>query len=364
MVFRECDAKDARKGKFMQTQASVIGHFGIGKQLLNGQTIKTKIITEELKACIGEEQVLTIDTYGGWKTLIKAPLQVFRALKFSCNIIILPAHNGLRVFAPLLVLLRTFFKKRRLHYIVIGGWLPEFLKNRRVLANVLRHFDYIYVETGTMKTKLESQGFNNICILPNCKKLTIISESDLVYSTEYPLKLCTFSRVVKEKGIEDAVKAVMGVNDKLGYTGFALDIFGQIDAGQEAWFDELKSGFPDYVRYMGEVPCDKSVEVLKNYFALLFPTRCFTEGTPGTIIDAYAAGLPVISAKWESFADVVENGVTGIGYEFDESSQLANILFSVSQGPQKFIKMKINCLQKAKEYVPKDAICTLRNNLQ
>lgn len=348
----------------MQTKASVIGHFGISKQLLNGQTIKTKIITEELKACIGEEQVLTIDTYGGWKTLVKAPFQVFRALKCSYNIIILPAHNGLRVFAPLLVLLRTFFKKRRLHYIVIGGWLPGFLKKRRVLARVLRHFDYIYVETSTMKTKLESHGFNNICILPNCKKLTIISESDLVYPTEYPLKLCTFSRVMKEKGIEDAVKAVIGVNDKLGYTGFALDIFGQIDAGQEAWFNELKSEFPDYIRYLGEVPYDKSVEVLKNYFALLFPTRCFTEGIPGTIIDAYAAGLPVISAKWESFADVVDDGATGVGYEFDESNQLASILFSVLQEPQKLNKMRINCLHKAKEYIPKDVICTLHNNLQ
>ena len=29
--------------------ACVIGHFGFGRNLLNGQTIKTKILTEELE---------------------------------------------------------------------------------------------------------------------------------------------------------------------------------------------------------------------------------------------------------------------------------------------------------------------------
>jgi hypothetical protein len=55
--------------------------------------------------------------------------------------------------------------------------------------------------------------------------------------------------------------------------------------------------------------------VLKDYFALLFPTHFYTEGIPGTVIDAYAAGIPVISAKWESYSDVIDEGVTGIGYK-------------------------------------------------
>ena len=86
----------------MRVKVSVLGHFGEGINLLNGQTVKTKIITEELQKQFGQDQVLKIDTHGGWKTLLKAPFQVFRAFKNSTNILIFPAHNGLRVYAPLL----------------------------------------------------------------------------------------------------------------------------------------------------------------------------------------------------------------------------------------------------------------------
>ena len=41
---------------------SVIWHFGFGLNLLNGQTIKTKIITEELERIFGNESVKRYDT--------------------------------------------------------------------------------------------------------------------------------------------------------------------------------------------------------------------------------------------------------------------------------------------------------------
>ena len=40
-----------------------------------------------------------------------------------------------------------------------------------------------------------------------------------------PLPLCTFSRVMKEKGIEDAVYAVRTVNEHFGRTVYTLDIY-------------------------------------------------------------------------------------------------------------------------------------------
>lgn len=36
----------------------VIGHFGFKENLLNGQTIKTKIVTDELQAQLGDDQVV------------------------------------------------------------------------------------------------------------------------------------------------------------------------------------------------------------------------------------------------------------------------------------------------------------------
>ena len=75
-----------------------------------------------------------------------------------------------------------------------------------------------------MKSALEARGFENVFVMPNCKKLTVLSENELVYPQGVPYKLCTFSRVMREKGIEDAVKTVTAVNQSFGRTVFSLDI--------------------------------------------------------------------------------------------------------------------------------------------
>jgi len=345
-------------------KVSVLGHFGEGINLLNGQTIKTKIITDELLAELGQEQVLQLDTYGGWKNLLKAPFQVFYALNKSTNVLIFPAHNGLRVYAPLLTAFRPLFRNRKLHYVVIGGWLPQFLAKRKALAGILKKFDGIYVETNTMKTSLEAQGFDNVLVMPNCKKLTVLSKDELVYPSGIPYKLCTFSRVMKEKGIEDAVNAVIKVNKTLGYEAFTLDIYGQVDSQQTEWFESLKNRFPEYIHYCGCVNATQSVEVLQNYFALLFPTHFYTEGIPGTIIDAYAAGIPVISAKWQSYTDLVDEGITGIGYDFDHTQQFEEILHNAAQNPQTLLTIKRSCLLKAKDYLPRSVVRILIDRIE
>ena len=46
----------------------ICGHFGIGLNLLNGQTIKTKIVANEFRKQLGEEQVDIVDTHGGVKS--------------------------------------------------------------------------------------------------------------------------------------------------------------------------------------------------------------------------------------------------------------------------------------------------------
>ena len=182
-------------------KVAIIGHFGFGGNYLDGQTIKTKIVAQELVRQFGEEQVLTIDTHGGKKVLPKLFFQAILALKKAKNVVMLPAHNGIKFFMPVLTLFNKIFK-RKLFYIVIGGWLPEYLNDKKRLEKRLKKFDGIFVETNTMKKALEDKGFQNVFVMPNCKDLKILSKEELVYSSGEPYKLCTFSRVCKEKGIE------------------------------------------------------------------------------------------------------------------------------------------------------------------
>lgn len=336
----------------------VIGHFGFGRTLLNGQTIKTKIITEEIENRFGEENIFLLDLAGGVK---KIPYLLFKlpfVLSKCDNLVMMPVENGLRFLTPVLNIWNGVFK-RRLHYVVIGGWLPKFIADKKWLQKGLRKFSGIYVETNTMKTALERMGLGNLFVLPNCKKLDILSPDRLIFPTGIPYRLCTFSRVMKEKGIESAIQAIKKVNEQLGYTAFSLDIYGQVWEDGKEWFECIQKDFPSYVTYKGCVDAEKSVEVLQNYFALLFPTHFYTEGIPGTIIDAYAAGIPVIAAKWESFSDVVDDGKTGMGYEFDNLQALEDTLIQIVNNPKMLLDMKTNCVEKAKLYVPETAIVAM-----
>lgn len=332
----------------MKYKIGIIGHFGFGYDLANGQTIKTKIVTHVIEE-LTNRSVLCVDAHGGVKAIIPVFIGCFKLLWRCEHVMIFLTENGLKVAVPALYLFNKIFR-RKLHYNVIGGWLPKFLNGRDYLVACLTKFDYIYVETNTMKFALEKLGLNNCITIPNCKELNIIKEADSYLDNPTVLRLCTFSRVMKEKGIGDLVDVVKHINEKKGKIVYELDIFGQVDKGQTIWFEQLKKTFPDYIKYGGVIAYDQSVEVLQNYFALVFPTNFYTEGVPGTIIDAYAAGLPVISSRWESFEDVVDDEITGFGYEFGNTESLESLLLKIFENPQLIIRLKNNCVLKAQEF--------------
>lgn len=341
-------------GEFLY-KVGMCGHFARSKNLSNGQTIKTKQLHEELSLVIGRESVYIVDTHQWRRNPAKLLVNSVKLLIQCENVIILPAHNGIKVFALLFSLLNKFFK-RKLHYVVIGGWLPKLLEENATLKRHLYNFDGIYVETNVMINGLKKMGFKNIRYLPNFKRLEILLYEELEYTTSEPYKLCTFSRVIKEKGIENAIKTVHKINRRQNRTAYTLDIYGQIEDNYKKEFQKLIESSPEYVRYKGLIDYSESTSVLRKYFALLFPTQFKTEGIPGTIIDAYTAGLPVIASKWESSEEIIDQYSTGIIYDFDNENGLEESLMKVLANPKMINQMKVNCLKKAEKYTPEVAI--------
>ena len=335
----------------------ICGSYGYGKQSLNGQTIKTEIVTEYYRKVYGSDSITTIDTQG-LKNFLALPFKLFCAF-FKCkNVIILPAHNSLRLLAPLCRMYQGL-KGKKTHYIVIGGWLPHYLKQHPIVFWGIKSYIGIYVETITMKKALQELGLRNVYVMPNCKYLDI-APGDENLAAFPPLKLCTFSRINRMKGIEDAVNVVDEINKELGEIKIELDIYGRVDAGEQEWFERLNKKLPDGVRVKGAIPYSESVRTLREYHALLFPTRYFTEGIPGTIIDSYAAGLPVIASRWESSSDVVYDKRTGFIYDFENNKALKEILRNVLNNPQYLFDMRDECLRVAHDYLPENVMDKIR----
>lgn len=331
----------------MKHKVSIIGYLAKQKPLFDGQTVKTKQLASVIHEQLSDAKIGELDMQGMRKSPVSFFWNFFKLCRNSENVIILPAHGALLLFPLLCLLFRG--KNTKLIYDVIGGWLPNYIEKYSYLKPILKKFDQIWVETTVMKKALEEKGFNNLIIVPNFKNLSVLEEEELNIDISSPIRLCIFSRIMEMKGIDDAVNAVAEII-KMESNCFSLDIYGQIDPSYTEHFSELQQTFPINIRYCGCVDATRSTEILREYDALLFPTKFPTEGLPGTLIDAYSAGLPVISAKWNSFSDFVEDGKTGIGYAQCNYNELVETLHRIKDNPSMLISMKKNCLKKAKEY--------------
>lgn len=336
-------------------KATVIGLFCNGMDVSDGQSIKTRIITEEIERKLGMQNVFRVDTYSWKKNPVRLLIQTVLSVWHSKNVVFMTDEGGIKVF-PWLLHFANIAGKCSLRYVVIGGWLPDSLKTRKFRTWILRKLDSIYVETMAMKNALEDAGLFNVVIQPNCKQLDILQEEELIYQTQAPYALCTFSRVMEEKGITVAVEAVKAANELLGKTAFTLDIYGHIDPEQTDWFSNLQASFPKYVKYCGTVPYDQSVDVLKAYFALLFPTFFPGEGFAGSLIDAFSAGVPVIASKWRYNEEFVFDAINGAVVPPQDISALTEKLIMIFQEPDIWNGYKKNCLIQAERYTPERAL--------
>ena len=339
----------------------VCAHFGMGKDLLNGQSIKAKIVTNEIERRLGKNRVVKIDTHGPFSAIVKLSIQLLWASVICKSVIIMPGKNGLRLFVPLVRLYSVIFRIKT-HYIVIGGWLCNYLQNHSFIRNRLYNFDHIYVETKKMQNDLARSGFKNIVFMPNCKELDILPKNKLIYSHAAPYKLCTFSRVTIDKGIEDAIAAVRRINTREEKTVFTLDIYGPVDDSYKIRFDEIKDSFPDYIKYCGTVSYDDTTAVIRDYFMMLFPTRYETEGLPGTIIDAFASGVPVVASDWRYSGEFINNEV-GYIYKFKDVHALIDLLDGLKDNVTEVNAKKCACIKHAYLYTSESVLSILINNL-
>ena len=94
-------------------------------------------------------------------------------------------------------------------------------------------------------------------------------------------------------------------------TGVAVGGYQEEHYG-DAYLRQLRSQNPelgDRVRFVGEVPWEKVPEYMAAADLFLFPSKF--EGMPNAVLEAMAAGLPVVASDIPPHREVLEDGVTG-----------------------------------------------------
>lgn len=337
----------------------IIGHFGGNENILDGQTIKTKILYEELRRNTKWE-IIKVDTYYKNKNPFKLLIKSLKCVLSSKKIIILLSGNGMKFYFPFLYMCSKIFHIEVFHD-VIGGNLDQYVQKMPRYQKYLSTFKINWVETEGLKNKLADVGVHNCKVIPNFKRLNIAKIDKKEYSE--PFKFCIFSRVMREKGIEIAISSIEKINREAGRKVCELDIYGRIDEGYKDRFNNIIKDVSNAIEYKGVVEYDKSVDVISAYYALLFPTFWDGEGFPGTIVDALSAGLPVIATDWNCNSEIIENMKNGIIYPNSNIKDLEQAIKYIINNKDKINDMKKNCVLSAKKYMPDEYVKQIINEV-
>lgn len=330
----------------------IIGHFGGDKEFNDGQTIKTKEIYGYLMK--NSLRIETVDTY----FLKRKPFKVFSKIKCGIAnndaIILIVSSRGYRLIARFLVKMSKKYNKKVFDF-VIGGMRYKLFDKKPSMKSVAMGFTKIYVETNRMKEEYMKRGIKNVDVVPNFKDLKQFpAKKDYIKSNE--LKACIFSRIIKEKGISDAVEAVSIANGKNDGVEYSLDIYGSVSDEYSNEFYDLLSKNKAFVRYEGVADSKKSSEVINRHDVLLFPTYWKGEGFPGTIIDAFFAATPVIATDWNDNFEILEDGKNGIKIKIKSPNEIADAMEKIAHDKKYLAVMSSESCEEAKNYRPEEAM--------
>ena len=124
----------------------------------------------------------------------------------------------------------------------------------------------------------------------------------------------------------------------------------------ETEFYDILNKNQKFVKYMGMIDYNNSVKVISKYDLLLLPTKYYTEGIPGTIIDSYAAGVPVLASSWENYKDIILDKKTGLVFNFNDLNDFKEKLNYVYDNQKEIYDMKKECINNAKIYCNSEAL--------
>lgn len=117
-------------------------------------------------------------------------------------------------------------------------------------------------------------------------------------------------RLSEEKGVSSLIKAFNELPT------LKLHIIGTGDLERS-----LKEISKENIVFHGKKEFSFVTTMYKSSKALLFPSVCF-EGLPNTIIEAFSAGLPVISSNVDNINQIITSGYNGFTFEANNSLSL------------------------------------------
>jgi len=222
-----------------------------------------------------------------------------------------------------------------------GGNLCNLMQNGRIpfyIKLILKWASHIVVLTNIQQQPLLKYcSSNHISVIPNMIDTGIYYSKSRKFNSQY--RILYMSKLEYKKGAFDVIEAVQYVISKFSNVTFLF-------AGDGPDKDKLQllcceHGLEDNVKLLGYVRDQKKVMFLSRGDLFLFPSH-YNEGMPYALIEAMAAGLPVIATSRGGMPEIIEHRVNGFLVQPQQPKQLAqaiNKLLSNKKARREFGKL-------------------------
>jgi glycosyltransferase involved in cell wall biosynthesis len=260
-----------------------------------GTTILLKLLLEQLFQCQGIE-VFVVNTGGLVGGLLRLSLQLLRRIP-SCDVVTIHLSRPSGALG-ILFLARLFHKPVVLRF--FGGADPRESSravDRLCFKPIIRQAELTLFETKRLVAIAKGEGARRVEWYSNYRQMT--PGNDIAFSPKTHCRRFVFlGHVNKVKGVPEIIAV-----DNIIPNDARIDIYGPLTNG----FSERDFLGLQKIKYCGEICPDKVLPTLSEYDALLLPTYHSGEGYPGVILEAFAAGIPIITTAWLSIPEIADD---------------------------------------------------------
>ncbi|MGI9205023.1 MAG: glycosyltransferase family 4 protein [Woeseiaceae bacterium] len=164
------------------------------------------------------------------------------------------------------------------------------------------------------------------------------------------VRLAHIGRLVKPKGLLDVIDALCLLKkQKNSDLGFSLDVAGSGPLLDEARQAVARGGLESVVRFLGPISGSSMSELLSRTDLLVLPTY-WSERLPYAMLEAMAAGVPLVICQKGAIADVVTDQVEGVFVEPRNPAAIAKVLTDLSGDTERLDRMSLACRKRVFEH--------------
>lgn len=227
-----------------------------------------------------------------------------------------PSLNGRSLFRDALFMLVLKLRGMRNVVLFMHGWeegTAQSIENSIVLRKYFNTFfgtaPVIYVLASQFKQSLIDWGVR----ADNIHVITTMFDGRLFDGVtrnraDDEIRLLFLSRFVKEKGVYELLTSFAKLYER--YPRLRLILAGDGPEDGEMRSRVRTAGLQDVVSFTGYVRDNDKAQILVDADMFVFPTY-YGEGCPVSLLEAMAAGLPVVTAAAGGIGDFIVDGKNG-----------------------------------------------------